>query len=170
MASSNTCENCNESFPNRMEIDGKVRNLYSRKYCLNCSPFGEHNTSQLHKKSKKGEKMECEHCGRKYEYDRNKGHRINKCNSCCVSERRKKKKRKLAEMFGGECKKCGYDECYRVLSFHHRKPEEKDFSPTNCVTTRKWENVVAEAEKCDLLCSNCHLEHHCMYDHEGKDL
>jgi hypothetical protein len=35
-----TCENCGDYFPNYVRIDGKLRNLHSRKYCLKCSPFG----------------------------------------------------------------------------------------------------------------------------------
>ena len=34
------CENCGDYFPNYLRINGKLRNLHSRKYCLKCSPFG----------------------------------------------------------------------------------------------------------------------------------
>ena len=38
------CKNCKEEFPFLVVIDGKVRNLGSRSFCLKCSPFGSHNT------------------------------------------------------------------------------------------------------------------------------
>lgn len=41
------CKNCGRKFPARIKIDGKTRLLTKRKYCLVCSPFGEHNTYQL---------------------------------------------------------------------------------------------------------------------------
>jgi hypothetical protein len=43
-----TCQKCGDKFPFRVLIDGKQRNLKSRKYCLQCSPFGNHNTKNLH--------------------------------------------------------------------------------------------------------------------------
>src|SRR5581483_11485238 len=36
----NVCESCGAEFPSRMEIDGVVRNLQHRRFCLGCSPFG----------------------------------------------------------------------------------------------------------------------------------
>jgi hypothetical protein len=49
------CKKCNNEFPFQIKIEGKIRNLGSRKYCLVCSPFGKHNTSKLNitKTSKK---------------------------------------------------------------------------------------------------------------------
>ena len=33
------CQNCNKEFPRKIVIDGKLRDLKSRKYCLDCVPF-----------------------------------------------------------------------------------------------------------------------------------
>ena len=41
------CKNCNKSFPFLIVVDGKIRNLGSRSFCLDCSPFGFHNTRPL---------------------------------------------------------------------------------------------------------------------------
>ncbi len=35
------CKNCDKDFNSKVIIDGKERNLQRRKYCLNCSPFGD---------------------------------------------------------------------------------------------------------------------------------
>lgn len=40
------CEFCGKEFKILVTIDGKQRNLGSRKRCLDCSPFGEHRTSK----------------------------------------------------------------------------------------------------------------------------
>ena len=59
---SKICKNCENEFPYKVEIGGKVRNLQNRKYCLDCSPFGEHNTKQLHKEDEIPELPEEKKC------------------------------------------------------------------------------------------------------------
>lgn len=41
------CKNCDKEFPNWTTIEGRRKNLSTRKYCLQCSPWGEHNTRKL---------------------------------------------------------------------------------------------------------------------------
>jgi hypothetical protein len=41
------CKTCKKEFSILVEIDGKIRNLGSRSRCLDCSPFGSHNTSKV---------------------------------------------------------------------------------------------------------------------------
>lgn len=43
------CKKCGDQFPVKPLIDGTRRNFQNRKYCLSCSPFGQHNTAKLHK-------------------------------------------------------------------------------------------------------------------------
>ena len=47
----------------------------------------------------------------------------------------------------------------RALKFHHRDPLTKSFGigGSHC---RKWELLIKELDKCDLVCSNCHDEIH----------
>lgn len=40
------CRKCKKTFPVTIIIDGQIRNLGSRSFCLECSPFGQHNTSK----------------------------------------------------------------------------------------------------------------------------
>lgn len=68
-------------------------------------------------------------------------------------------KEKLLEMFGNACMRCGYNKSRRVLSFHHRDPSQKKFIISGN-HSRKFEILVEEAKKCDILCANCHLELH----------
>jgi len=42
-----------------------------------------------------------------------------------------------------------------VYEFHHRDPNEKDFTIGNCLNKR-WETIKSELDKCDLVCANCH--------------
>jgi len=52
------------------------------------------------------------------------------------------------------CKHCGTKD-FRVLTFHHRIQEEKEFHVAKGLKyslKRLW----AEIDKCDVLCHNCH--------------
>ena len=77
-----------------------------------------------------------------------------------ASSYRRKKRRELKHRLidGRICMDCGYaDE--RALVFHHRIPEEK-VEGIGVMLTWKEERVIAEAKKCDILCSNCHIIRH----------
>ena len=67
-------------------------------------------------------------------------------------------KQKLVEYKGGGCKICGYNKCIAALQFHHRDPSQKDFGIS--ATTKSFDLMKLEVDKCDLLCSNCHAEEH----------
>lgn len=141
------CNLCNNEFPNQKEIDGKLRNFQHRKYCLDCSPFGSGNRQKLitldpveqkqNKKQKDKEKF------RKYQ-----------------RKTRTARKNKLVDAFGGCCVECGYKKCVAAISFHHKNPEEKKFSISEKGLLKRWDDLLEEAKKCDLLCMNCHAEKH----------
>ena len=60
---------------------------------------------------------------------------------------------------GGECQDCGYNKpCLTAYHFHHLDPKAKDFT----ISGKSWsaERLRSEADKCVLLCSNCHAERH----------
>jgi DNA-binding CsgD family transcriptional regulator len=56
------------------------------------------------------------------------------------------------------CERCGYDKNIAALEFHHEDPNEKDFLISG--KFYNLEKAVKEAEKCLLLCANCHREEH----------
>ena len=60
----------------------------------------------------------------------------------------------LKEKFGGACVACGYDKNYAALDFHHVLPTEKSHG------VNASEKGLVEADKCVLLCRNCHADHH----------
>lgn len=72
-----------------------------------------------------------------------------------------KRKLELVEAKGGKCQTCGYSKNLAALSFHHRDPSEKSFGiDARNISNRSMAAVLLEAEKCDLLCMNCHAEVH----------
>jgi 5-methylcytosine-specific restriction endonuclease McrA len=81
-----------------------------------------------------------------------------KCRSEAVTRRRRRVKQLLVREAGGACQACGYDRCIGALEFHHLDPAEKSFTLSHRGVTRSLAKARAEAEKCVLLCSNCHVE------------
>ena len=67
---------------------------------------------------------------------------------------------KLKERAGGECSKCGYDKCYDALEFHHIDPETKKGQVFQLLRWYSYKTAEQEADKCILLCANCHRELH----------
>ena len=83
--------------------------------------------------------------------------RCKRCLGAAVTRRLQRVKRELVDEAGGRCVVCGYDRCIINLHFHHVDPEKKSFAMTvamgkSIATFRK------EAEKCVLVCANCHGE------------
>ncbi len=69
-------------------------------------------------------------------------------------------KQKLIEYKGNQCQRCGYDKKIpAVYDFHHRDPKKKDFG-IGSYKVLNFEKLKKEADKCDLLCRNCHAEIH----------
>jgi hypothetical protein len=71
------------------------------------------------------------------------------------------RKQRLVALFGGRCAVCGYSRCLPGLSFHHKDPSQKQFPlDIRNLSNRTWEAILAEANKCTLLCLTCHAETH----------
>lgn len=167
-----TCKKCNESFPNLIKIEGKTKNLSSRKYCLTCSPWGKHNTKQIHtverKKRKQKQKKiykKCKNCD-----ERVKSSVAIYCSFRCQQDFKyleyierwlsgletgnqssnpgvisTRVKRWLRETRGDACEKCGWNE---VNPVHGKVPVQAEHKDGNAYNT--------VPENLELLCPNCH--------------
>lgn len=141
---SKKCKKCGGHIPSKIIIDGKERNLCSRLFCLECSPFGEHNTKDIRKSTRSSAEW--------------------------VTLYRQRLKWKLVQYKGGKCQICGYDKPIpAVYDFHHRDPSKKKFS-ISCNLCKSFAALTTEADKCDLLCCRCHREFHsvpCIFNVEN---
>lgn len=141
------CKNCEAIFSRNIRIDGKRYNLSSRKFCFTCSPWKAHNTKPDPTKPtipKKWSELSAE---------------IKEERKQRLLVRGRNRKQQLIDLKGGACQSCGYNKCMRAMTFHHRNPAEKKFEMTTReISGYSWENVLIEADKCDLLCANCHFE------------
>lgn len=55
------------------------------------------------------------------------------------------------------CKDCGYAEHPHALDFDHLPGTEKLLTiGSGDSTTAPWDKVLAEIEKCEVVCANCH--------------
>ncbi len=86
------------------------------------------------------------------------GYRCRQCRSEAVVKRRRHVKAVLIEEAGGRCLLCGYDRSPAALQFHHVEPGAKAFAIAHRGVTRSLAAARAEAQKCVLLCANCHAE------------
>lgn len=84
------------------------------------------------------------------------------CHKCSnkyhVDRRRREMKLRLVLDRGGSCELCGYNKCVDALEFHHINPENKNYALSKNGNTRSLTENKKEADKCDLLCANCHRE------------
>ena len=56
---------------------------------------------------------------------------------------------------------CGYDKNLAALTFHPEEPTQKNFAlDMRSLSNRTARTLLKEAEKCSLLCANCHAELH----------
>ena len=81
------------------------------------------------------------------------------CTSQVAAERLRRKKIKAINLLGGECQKCGYNQNFAALDFHHKDPNKKDMIWAD-MKNKCWETIIVELKKCTLLCKNCHAETH----------
>ena len=114
---------------------------------------------------------ECEICGQEFETKAN-GSSRKYCFVCSpsypkggsksktIAALRVAMKKEAVKRKGGKCIRCGYDKCERALEFHHRDPDMKEFGLAANGVIHGWDAFWNEAQKCDLLCANCHAELH----------
>lgn len=141
------CAACRSPFPAKSVIDGKIRSLYRRRFCLSCSPFNTHNTST----SPPGVALPEALAEIRRRRQNAKTYRYQKA-------QRKRVKEELVAARGGQCEGCGYRANIAALEFHHRDASSKKFAIGGASVSR--ERLWAEAAKCDLLCANCHRARH----------
>lgn len=146
------CAKCHEEFPTRIVIDGKVRNLSSRRYCVSCSPFGANNRKKIHIHDIRRKPTRCRLCSGKLVPGKG-----DVCYTCRSRIRRYRVKVAAITLLGGKCQRCGFSGSPAAFEFHHNGKKDFQISENS---NRAWAVVKKEVLKCELLCSNCHRQEH----------
>lgn len=139
---------------------------YIKLYNIDVSHFSS-STSPI-----KNEEIICPQCNQKkniyndFYWSGNKRTR-SICKNCVCENEKKKYQLKLNEFEEYKktlhCKKCGEKKFY-LLDFHHRNPDEKDFTIAEKIRI-PLDKLKKEIDKCDVLCANCHREWHYLNSH-----
>lgn len=90
------------------------------------------------------------------------------CNQTAVKKRRKRLKELLVAYKGGKCVRCGYNKAVEALDFHHIDPATKERALSEKGLTLSLTRLKLEADKCLLLCANCHREEHAKEAVDGQ--
>lgn len=82
-----------------------------------------------------------------------------RCWNIRTVQRTKETTTRIREFMGGRCRICNFDKYPVALEMHHldRSTKDRDFHHMRCWS---WQRLLGEAEKCVLLCSNCHAAVH----------
>lgn len=152
------CTNCNAI----LEVQSQALKDNTYRKC-ECQP-------KINNTKFKGKTKKCEICGKEFTTIQYGGNR-KYCFDCSPNDKsynaitalRHAMKNKIVMYKGGKCEKCGYDKCIGALQFHHTNPENKKFEISRKINSShsfNYEELCKEADKCQLLCANCHSEIH----------
>lgn len=147
---------------------------YWKCKCEKCGTIEEVKGRSLREKKVMKHCLVCPICGKIFSIQKNNGRkRVRKyCYECvpALADRKRKEtsyiaralKHQLVLYKGGKCEKCGYDKCEQALHFHHLNSKEKDFQLSELYNLFgcDLEKAKKEADKCILVCANCHTEIH----------
>ena len=81
-------------------------------------------------------------------------------------------KEKLILHKGGKCVDCFYafnGQNHTVFDLHHLEPHTKDIEVSKLIGNRAWESVLIEADKCVMLCANCHRLRHSRLEEDKEN-
>ena len=132
------------------------------KICHKCEESKELDQFPINQTRVDGRSETCLVCKREYNrlhYKQNKQYYVDKAAQARVRLRELVRAKKLA------CIRCG-ESHVATLEFHHTDPEQKDFTISKAVQGN-WSTsrILAEIEKCEVLCSNCHRKLHWDVEH-----
>ena len=153
---------CSNNYPSAKRVNGKIHNFANRKYCFDCSPSGKHKIRSRAKNVPLH--TNCDLCN-KVLNSKTWANR-KRCNSCQIKVHRVVKKLRAIKLLGGKRFECNWEpqNIYEItaIEFHHPN-SDKDFEIGRYLN-RKWESLISEILKCQLLCSRCHRIHHSRRD------
>ena len=129
------------------------------KKCYKCGIDKLEDDFSSNKSKPNGKNLECKQCQKEYfakYYSNNPEKQKTAIKKCHQRGRYFIQKYKIEK----GCSVCGYNKHPAALHFHHRDPRQKSFSVSMAAAHLSEQELIQEIIKCDILCANCHAEHH----------
>lgn len=151
------CKNCGQRFPNRIRIDGRVRRLSSRSFCLKCSKLDGRNRRPYIVQVPEGMAF-CARCQKMKQrnlfHSRKNGKPLSYCKNCQNETKILKWEEKMEKVVaskGGVCADCGMVYPTPVFRFiKNGKPY-----PLSRSKNMSWERILEALAGHEMLCLNC---------------
>jgi hypothetical protein len=142
--------------------EGREKMSLSRKHqealmkrCSTCHEMLALTEFNVRRLSRDGLQSRCRGCSRRW-YEENRERHMKNALRRTNAVRRENKERVAAYFADHPCADCGEDDV-RVLEFDHRPGELKSDDVATLLNNGfAWRNVIAEINKCDVCCANCH--------------
>ena len=128
------------------------------KVCSKCKEEKDISEFAWKNKSKNQRRYHCRSCYselRKRHYNQNKAKILTENSNRRIQ--RQQRFNEWKETFS--CSICHEDDSC-CLEFHHLNPTNKDIEVSQLAQYHAWEKLMQEADKCIVVCSNCHRKIH----------
>lgn len=130
--------------------DGLLRCATCRSY----KPFNDFALADMSTGSRQYKCRVCHAAYRRAHYLANKPDYIRRAIAQVSRQRAQNRREIFAYLQAHPCTDCG-DRDVLVLEFDHREPHRK-WKAIALLANKRWPRVLAEIEKCDVRCVNCH--------------
>lgn len=134
------------------------------KICSKCQQQRPDDEFAVNKKGKDGLRSQCKQCESAYhaEYRQTHAEHYREYRRRPdIKARRKEESRAITARIAAikterGCVDCGYNDHAEALDFDHLPGTEKLHTVSQMKVRRRWETIVAEIAKCEVVCANCH--------------
>jgi len=138
--------------------------MIDSKECTKCGHSLPLSSFSKDKKAKHGLSYYCKTCAslktKEQRLKRRKNPEYIKQFNAKITEANKLNKRAAVEYMGNSCFDCGGSFPDSVYDFHHLDMSTKEMNPSRVLRLKDRTKVMAELDKCVLLCANCHRIRH----------
>ena len=130
-------------------------NVINVRVCSRCGQTRRTDEFKFRNRAKGLRYAYCRPCSRaenRRHYERNKS----TYKDGAAARQRENKELVRALKASTPCNDCGNRFPYYVMEFDHRNPDEKSFQISTAFVAKGRLRILAEIEKCDVVCANCH--------------
>jgi hypothetical protein len=136
------------------------------KVCTRCGKDKPETEFWFRDNSKRRLRSECKSCVGQYHsvyikkhYLQHRDYYLRRVKARRMALKTEARQRMLEYLQGKSCEECGEADV-RTFEFDHLDPSLKSFSVAHGIAAAlTWDAILAEIQKCRMLCANCHRKH-----------